>query len=255
MSLGFVLRYGKKLYEPFLEFGILQMKKVLKDTLLADFDVNSINLGEMMTSVSVGLIAGGLALFILAFLGCCGACYRIRCLLWLYAIVIIVFVIAEAVGVGLLFGKPDLVKDQLKYSLKDYKGLASAEVMSLTWNVVMIQFKCCGVDNSTDFQEHATSWVRNITISPGRFISLETPIACCKSLPSTNDSLSFTCALHGFNISLSNAATGCYKTIWDLSFGNNAISIPVLVVSGIIQLLFICCAIMIAKDNDKVSPI
>lgn len=252
-ALGFVLRYGKTLYEHFLDDGIAQLKNVLQDTKLESFDVDSINLGEVMKSISIGLIVGGLALFTLAMLGCCGACYTIKCMLKLYAIVVIIFVIVEAIGLGLLYGKPDLVKDQIKDSMKDYKGIESSEVMSLAWNIIMIQFQCCGVDNATDFKLYAKSWKNNITIVKVNYL-LETPIACCKTLPTAEDLSSFQCAMQkGFNISMSNAEKGCYAAIWDLSFGNNAISIPVLVICGIIQLLFIFFAITIA-DNVKVSP-
>ena len=46
-AVGFVLRYGKSLYEPFLETGMNQLQKALDNTNLKSFDVDSIDIGEV----------------------------------------------------------------------------------------------------------------------------------------------------------------------------------------------------------------
>lgn len=245
-AVGFLLRYGQSVYKPFLEFGLFQLQKALKETNLGDFNVEDIDMGEALLSLALGLIIGGLVLFGIAFFGCCGACCKFKLLLWIYALIIIVFVVGEAVGIGLLYGKPDLVKDHLKSTLNDYQGLGGKDVNSLTWNVMMIQFKCCGVDDYKDF-DTTLPWAK-----PTGGVTLETPVACCKKLPETT---ALTCA-KTYNEATSNGMNGCYDTIWRLSFGYTAAAVPVLVVCGIIQILFIALAILIAKDDkDKVSPI
>lgn len=249
LCLGLVLRFGRKLYEPFLEFGIFYLKKVLKDTRLADFDVDSINLGEVMTNLSIALIVGGLIIFALAMVGSCGACYKIRFMLWMYAFIVIAVVVVEVVVLTLLCVKPELVKDNIKESIKNYKGIASSEIISLAWNIIMIQFRCCGVDDFTDFKQYAKLWVNPITVGANN-IALETPIACCKTLPVGQDPENFSCASKlRFDINLSNAAKGCFKVIWDQSLTNTAVSVPVIVFCGIIQLLFIIFSIIIAKED------
>ncbi|XP_053408747.1 tetraspanin-18-like [Mercenaria mercenaria] len=245
---GFILRYGKTIYEPFLETGITQLEKVTKDTGLAALSVDDINLGEVMTGLATGLIIGGLALFALSFVGCCGACCKVGFMLWLYIIVLIVFFVGEMVAIGLLYGKPDLVTDQLKSSLSEYKGIASAEVYSLAWNIIMIQFKCCGVDSYKDFSQ-ATSWNRTLQTT-GRTITLETPVACCKTLPSSKETSHFNCATK-YDISTNNGMTGCYQTIWDLSMADTALMVPILVALGIFQIAFIIFAITVARSEEK----
>jgi hypothetical protein len=47
-AVGFVLRYGKSLYKPFLETGMNQLQDALRDTTLGDFDVKKIDIGEVM---------------------------------------------------------------------------------------------------------------------------------------------------------------------------------------------------------------
>ncbi|XP_060577712.1 uncharacterized protein LOC132734867, partial [Ruditapes philippinarum] len=73
---GFILRYGKTIYEPFLKTGIDELEKVTKDTGLAALSVDDINLGEVMTGLATGLIIGGVTLFVFSFVGCCGACCK-----------------------------------------------------------------------------------------------------------------------------------------------------------------------------------
>ncbi|KAH3692409.1 tetraspanin-18-like [Dreissena polymorpha] len=249
-AIGFILRYGYNIYKPFLETGLNQLEKALMDTKLGSFDVKSIDIGEVLLSLSVGLIIGGLVLFGLAFFGCCGACCKFKLFLWIYAIVIVVFILIEAIGIGLLYGKPDIVKDQAKSSLSGFEGLASEKVPSLAWNVIMIQFKCCGVDSYTDFSV-ATKWNNN----PGGFGKIDMPLACCKSLPSSQSANAADCAKET-HMALNNGETGCYGEVWGASFGKTAIAVPVLVICGIIQILFIVFAVMVAKgDNDRVSPI
>lgn len=250
---GFILRYGKTIYEPFLETGITQLEKVTKDTGLAVLSVDDINLGEVMTGLATGLIIGGLALFALSFVGCCGACCKVSFMLWLYAIVMVVFFVGEMVAIGLLYGKPSLVTDQLKNSMSDYKGITSAEVYSLAWNIIMIQFKCCGVDNYHDFAL-ATSWNNTLQID-GKPVNLVTPVACCKMLPSGKDHAEFSCATK-YDVTKNNGMTGCYKTLWDLSMANSSLVVPILVVLAIFQIAFIIFAISVARTEDKsVGPI
>ena len=81
--LGFILRFGRALYEPFLQTGIDAIKKVVTDTPLANFDTNNLDLGNVVQALAIGLIVGGLFLCCISFIGCCGACYKIDCLLWL----------------------------------------------------------------------------------------------------------------------------------------------------------------------------
>lgn len=53
---------------------------------------------------------------------------------------------------------------------------------------VILQVECCGVDSYQDFTG-ASQWITNY---PG--YTLQTPLSCCKELPSSND---YTCATAG----------------------------------------------------------
>ncbi|XP_052806369.1 tetraspanin-9-like [Mya arenaria] len=248
---GFILRFGESIYGPMLEVGMAKLQLALSDTSMANFDVGSIQLGEVMVGLSAGVIIGGLILAALAMFGWCGACYRMKCFLYIYALVICIFVLAEALTIGILYGKPDVVKDPVKSQMSDFKGLSSSEVYTLAWNIVMIQYKCCGVDAYTDFTSTG-AWT---TAAAG--VTLVTPIACCKDLPTGNSVSDFDCAT-SYNATLSNGMTGCFDTIWDLSFGKTLYAVPVLVCCAIIQLMFVIFAIIVGKSseqNEKVRPL
>ncbi|XP_052228443.1 tetraspanin-18-like [Dreissena polymorpha] len=134
--------------------------------------------------------------------------------------------------------------------MSKYKGIESSEVYSLGWNVVMVQFKCCGVDSYKDF-DFTGEWVQPVV-----GVTLETPIACCKTLPTGATLADFACAT-SYDETLSNGMTGCYSEIWSRSFGKTAVVVPVLVVCGLIQIAFIVFAISLAKsvDEEKVRPL
>ncbi|WAR05008.1 TSN1-like protein [Mya arenaria] len=215
-------------------------------------NVQDIDIGQVMINISIGLILGGLVLLGLSFLGCCGACCRFEFILYVYAVIIGVCLIGESVGVGLLYGKPSLVKDEARSSLSIYKGLASDDVYSLAWNIVMIQFQCCGVDSYRDFNV-SKSWNRN-PVPNDASLTLETPVACCKTLPSGTSQSEFQCALQ-YSSATSNGDQGCFDSIWKESLGNTAIAVPVLVVLAVIQILFIISAVSVARAEDRVSPI
>ncbi|KAH3692529.1 hypothetical protein DPMN_194370 [Dreissena polymorpha] len=170
-----------------------------------------------------------------------------------YAIVIGVAFVAEVIGIGLLYGMPSLVKDKAKTSMSMYKGIASSEVYSLAWNVIMIQFQCCGVDSYRDFNE-SNAWEKH-PIPNNPSLTLQTPIACCKTLPSGTLHSDFMCAIQ-YNSLTSNGEMGCYDAVWKASFGNPAIAVPVLLVCALIQIVFVLSAISIIRaENRGVSPI
>ena len=62
------------------------------------------------------------------------------------------------------------------------------------------QYKCCGVDAYTDF-DPSGAWTTAIS-----GVTLVTPVACCKDLPTGNTPSDFDCAT-SYNATLSNGMT------------------------------------------------
>uniref|UniRef100_A0A8B9C014 Tetraspanin n=1 Tax=Anser brachyrhynchus TaxID=132585 RepID=A0A8B9C014_9AVES len=76
------------------------------------------------------LLAVGIALSLLGFLGCCGALRRSRLLL---------LVVSEG---------RELFLSELQ---RNYRGDEDTEVFSVAWNTLMVMFSCCGVLGPEDF--------------------------------------------------------------------------------------------------------
>ncbi|RXM97506.1 Tetraspanin-18 [Acipenser ruthenus] len=94
------------------------------------------------------ILAMGAMLFLLGFLGCCGAIRENKCLL--------------------LF----LTREYFTKELKEhYQGYNNTDVFTATWNAFMNTFDCCGVNSPDDFEGS-----RFRLLYPDDLV----PEACCK---------------------------------------------------------------------------
>ncbi|XP_022325897.2 uncharacterized protein LOC111125931 [Crassostrea virginica] len=189
---------------------------------------------------------------IIAWFGCCGGCCKLKCSLVTYISISSFFLILELMLVSIVYGDKDLVVKSIKelvlLSLADYKGLAGKNIQSLGWNFVMVKYKCCGLNDYTDFKK--SNWTRTVTTTLSTY-TLKTPIVCCDPLPT---SANLTCAV---KTSVSNTAmTGCFDTVWDASLENeNFIAFGYCVGFGI-QFVLIAMAIIVfmeAKKKNRVA--
>ena len=90
-AVGFILRFGKALWEDALKTGINLLKKVGDDTqLLQNLDTDNLDIGSIVQTLAIGLIVGGLVLCVISVVGCCGACYKIKIMLWIVSFLITV---------------------------------------------------------------------------------------------------------------------------------------------------------------------
>lgn len=186
-------------------------------------------------------VFGGVMLLI-SFLGCCGALKQVRCLLGLYSTVLLIVLLAE-IGIGIFSGVysgqlKSLLEPQLKRSIvKQYMGDSENKtIASIGWDTVMLNFECCGVTNSSDFDE-ATKWNRG---------NASIPKSCCK-FESINSN-SWTIAEVPTNykdpscytnptVENSNFKTGCYDKIQSTVAQYSTIIIGVAIGIGLVLLL------------------
>ncbi|XP_031464494.1 LOW QUALITY PROTEIN: tetraspanin-18-like [Phasianus colchicus] len=93
--------------------------------------------------VSVGaylLLAVGIALSLLGFLGCCGALQRSRPLLLVFFVLVSLVFVTQLVGAVLFLAhwkqiRPELFLSELR---RNYCGDEGAEVFSVAWNTLMV---------------------------------------------------------------------------------------------------------------------
>ncbi|CAJ1050112.1 tetraspanin-18-like isoform X2 [Xyrichtys novacula] len=108
----------------------------------------------LFTGVYVILAMGGM-LFLLGFLGCCGAIRENKCLLLFFFTLILFIFLAELAAAVLAFlFREHLTREYFSRELRrHYQGHNSTDVFSSTWNAIMTTFHCCGVSGPQDFEE------------------------------------------------------------------------------------------------------
>jgi len=97
---------------------------------------------QITTTVAVGVIVLGAIVFVISFMGCFGAFKVSKCLLYTYAVVLLLLLIAFLV-IG-------IVGYLNKSSLYTYASDAWSEASNDTRGLIEKNFNCCGFYNSTD---------------------------------------------------------------------------------------------------------
>ncbi|XP_059143719.1 23 kDa integral membrane protein-like [Physella acuta] len=211
-------------------------------------------------ALAYGAIVFGAFILVLALLGCIGACCKVRVLLAVYAIVVIILLIAQVAIVVFVAVKGDFMKDKLEVelqgSLKEYKEDGKGK--STAWSSLFDFLECCGAKDPKDF--------RNLTFAnnaypfydshrPDLFKGRELyiPITCCKawdySKTLSTDSFNQNGAcLNGTAGKFYNQ--GCVDSVVDKVDSNKAILIGVGVAILVIELVVIVMAFFLCCRHD-----
>nr|KAG5703581.1 hypothetical protein BaRGS_000966 [Batillaria attramentaria] len=265
LVVGCVVRFGSHLLDKYLQdfYGALQ--KLIENS-GSHSSLSNFNIGDYLESATLAFILLGVFFFLLGIVGCIGACCKVKCFLVLYAVVIGIIIVGEIVFVVLLFTIRDTLEDTLRSPLYEslensYEGLNSSTAISLGWNFAMITFKCCGVENYTDF-EKATKWQQHRNYSIGNVTyELKVPIACCKlngSFPDVKVPETPTCAVNP-TTNNTNIDQGCYNALVDFLLDNSDIMIGVGAAVAAVEVLMFIFAICVChaanrKNIDEVEP-
>jgi len=187
------------------------------------------------------IVALGAFIFIISFLGYCGAVKENRVLLTAYGIfIIIVFVLQIALTVlcAIYSSKAQHhSKGFLKTTLSMYYTIGeNKDAVSLSWDLVMAHMSCCGVEGSGDFRT-AKLFVQKASAEG---LGRQVPESCCIL---TGDPLLLTPADPGCitspSLDNSYSETGCYDRFSSMVNQNTEIMIGVVVGLAVIQLLAI----------------
>ncbi|XP_075044452.1 tetraspanin-18 [Mixophyes fleayi] len=149
------------------------------------------------------VLAMGAMLFLLGFLGCCGAIRENKCLLLFFFMFILVIFLAELSAAILAFlFRENLTRDSFTKDLKRHYTGNSTDVFTSTWNSVMTTFECCGVNGPEDFGD---------TLQFKTHMHHPVPEACCRRnvLRRDKEIVSGTECMMGIEMN----RQGCYLTI------------------------------------------
>jgi len=187
--------------------------------------------GTGYVNTPIFIIIVGVAIFVIAFFGCCGACKESPCMIYTYAAILIIILLAEiGAGIAAFVLKGDLrneVEKNMKKGLENY-GKEGHGGVNGTWDLVQRDLKCCGVSNYTD-------WA-----GVGTFTEGQTPDSCCKKVPEVVG-----CGLN------TDAATkntrGCLIEFEDQFLSNIGIVGGVALAIAFVQAIGVCFACCIGK--------
>ncbi|KAL5020162.1 hypothetical protein ScPMuIL_003054 [Solemya velum] len=153
--------------------------------ILNGINIESFNLGDLISTLSITCIAVGGFLTALAGLGVFGACCRIKILLILYGAVVLLILVAQVVAVVMWFLMHEQLADWLKTQLTGLLAVYDGDVTdesTMAWNFIFILMECCGVNAvSTTNDFTATPWWS----SQHRYAQ-QIPPTCCVGASSSN---------------------------------------------------------------------
>lgn len=100
------------------------------------------------------LIAVGAAVFLIAFMGCCGVLRENNCMMMTYAVFLTIILLVQ-VGIAVAAG---LYEDEFKEVLQKGMGKSmekydSVQEVTKTWDTMQSKLKCCGSDNYKDWEK------------------------------------------------------------------------------------------------------
>lgn len=247
-AIGLICLVGESLLEPYYKTALATLQTQLENNNFGTVDFSSFSLSDLIGGLGYFFVGLGLFLLIITILGCCGACCKVKFMLIAYAIIVIVILVGELIFVGILYGSPDTIKDEIRNPLKtsiqsDYMGFNGTNIVSLGWNFAHRQFECCGVDSYNDFTG-AAQW--NTNYGTG----LKAPITCCVNIP---NSATPTCATTPVDI----YTKSCFDEVYNMLLGNVALVAGSIAGCGVFQLVLIIFALVIfcdARQSSKVDP-
>lgn len=186
-------------------------------------------LGDSYINTSIILIIIGALMLIVTFFGCCGACTENHCMMYTYGTMLALILLSLiGVAVTVYIFKDDareLISKNMKDGMQSYNKSGSAGVTQ-TWDIMQSDFKCCGVNNYTE-------WF-NVPL----FTNKDVPDSCCKDFLDGCGKGASTDKIY---------TIGCLSAFEGFITGNAAASIGVGV--GVIVLLFlgVCVSCCVAK--------
>ncbi|XP_060596324.1 tetraspanin-9-like [Ruditapes philippinarum] len=250
---GFILRFAHETLRPIVKDVLDKINDASDDVYSTNINTDAFELGSVVSDIATVMIVLGLALLVLSFVGCCGACCNFTTIMLVYSIILIVILSAQVITIIICFGFPDEIKKRIRPAMRDsldeYQGLRGSTINSLGWNWAMQEFSCCGPEDYTDFIGRGT-W----KTADGDGPNVITPTACCKTLPENSAGVA-TCAGNGTKTisdiaALNNYNKGCVDAVWKrVVEDNDDYYLTVVAICFAAQIALIIFACLVYKDR------
>lgn len=211
------------------------------------------------------LIAAGILMFIIGFLGCCGALRESPCMLvTFFSFLLVILVVEVAAGCWVYFNRAELEKmlqEHVKRTVeKDY---STNEYLTKTFDTIQSNLGCCGANGPRDWSSSRFNQVNkksdkgmDLAISS----SLQTyklPLSCCSTPKSPQICDDGSRIGLSANIPVVMYQDGCIEKLKDVLKDHMVtgwallITIAVLELFGLIFSLVLCCAVRSSTDHYK----
>lgn len=120
------------------------------------------------------MIAAGVFVFVVSFLGCCGAMKENKCMLILFICFIVIVLLCETALIVLAFVYRSEAKryatDAVSDAIKNTYNQAGQTAITKAVDNIQSNFKCCGASNYTDWL--GSKWIKSN-------VGLRVPKSCC----------------------------------------------------------------------------
>lgn len=139
---------------------------------------------------TIVLLIIGCAIFLTAFMGCCGAITSNSFMLRTFAFIITVLLIIELVSVSFVFAFKKTIHDEMLKGINEAIGKYNAtdrdNAIVRVIDDIQQNFHCCGANGPSD-------WKNNTGYADG----IKLPVTCCgKDMPNNTDTCSINTSFH-----------------------------------------------------------
>ncbi|XP_068206824.1 CD63 antigen-like [Palaemon carinicauda] len=138
----------------FIVFGVGVAVVALASIVISKDNTYGVLLSEGTFSLPIIILIAGLVILLIGFLGCCGAMQKSSCMLYTYAIIVLIFLVAEIVlGIMMLVFSnqtEEVIVEGMDEVFKKYGQ--NDTVLNKAIDDAQHELQCCGVLNYTDWQ-------------------------------------------------------------------------------------------------------
>lgn len=125
------------------------------------------------------LLAGGLFLLLVSFLGCCGSCRESQCMLISFFCILLIIVVAQIAAAVWVYCNSDKLEAMIRFNVKStvQEEYYKDKRLEKTFDVIQEGLACCGAEYPSDWNES-----KNIIIGASleeKYFNI--PKSCCRT--------------------------------------------------------------------------